>query len=40
MSMILGKYKCKKKLKKHAYGDVALAEDPNGMEVAIQRVSK
>ena len=34
--MILGKYKCKKKLEKHAYGDVALAEDPNGREVAIQ----
>ena len=40
MSMILGKYKNKKKLGKGAYGDVLLVEDPEGKEVAIKMISK
>lgn len=40
MSMILGKYKNKRRLGKGAYGDVLLVEDPNGKEVAIKMISK
>ena len=40
MSMILGKYKNKKKLGKGAYGNVLLVQDLNGKEVAIKMISK
>lgn len=40
MSVILGKYKNKKRLGKGAYGDVLLVEDPNGQEFAIKMISK
>ena len=40
MSVILGKYKNKRKLGKGAYGDVLLVEDPDGSEWAIKMISK
>lgn len=40
MSLILQKYKSKKKLGKGAYGDVLLVEDPDGRELAIKMISK
>jgi serine/threonine protein kinase len=40
MSVILGKYKNKKRLGKGAYGDVLLVEDSNGQEFAIKMISK
>lgn len=40
MSVILGKYKNKRKLGKGAYGDVLLVEDPNGKEIALKMISK
>ena len=40
MSLILGKYKNKRRLGKGAYGDVLLVEDPEGNEVAIKMITK
>lgn len=40
MSLILGKYKSKRKLGKGAYGDVLLAEDPDGKQIAIKMINK
>ena len=40
MSLILQKYKTKRKLGKGAYGDVLLVEDPDGKELAIKMISK
>lgn len=40
MSMILGRYKNKRRLGGGAFGDVQLATDPNDREVALKMVSK
>lgn len=40
MSIILGKYKNKRRLGKGAYGDVLLVEDPEGKEFALKIISK
>lgn len=40
MSIILEKYKNKRRLGKGAYGDVLLVEDPNGKQFAIKMISK
>lgn len=40
MSVILGVYKSKRKLGKGAYGDVMLAEDSTGKQIAIKMISK
>lgn len=40
MSIILGKYKNKRKLGKGAYGDVLLVEDPDGKQLALKMISK
>lgn len=40
MSIILQKYKNKRRLGKGAYGDVLLVEDLNGKEFAIKMISK
>lgn len=39
MSLILGKYKNKKKLGKGAYGEVLLVEDPLGNSYALKLIS-
>lgn len=40
MSLILGRYKSQKRLGKGAYGDVLLAEDEKGNQLAIKMVNK
>lgn len=40
MSIILEKYRNKRKLGKGAYGDVLLVEDPDGQQLALKMISK
>lgn len=40
MSLILGRYKSQKRLGKGAYGDVLLAEDEKGNQLAIKMINK
>lgn len=40
MSIILEKYKNKRRLGKGAYGDVLLVEDPEGKDFALKMISK